>query len=225
MVTDDRRAWVVGVAGPTGAGKSLVADILAGPHGGDAVIVRADWYCHDQSATPWPQRADVNMDHPDAVEDTLLAAHLADLRGGRPVETPQYDYTTFTRLPATRRVHPARLVVVEGILVLASAAVRRELDLSVYVDAPLDLCLHRRLLRDESSRGLGVAHTLRQYPRTIRPMYERFIAPSEQHADVVVTNDGTPEALPGTLADLQQHVLAMTQQDLSRQDLSRPGRP
>ncbi|RGC68144.1 Uridine kinase [Micromonospora sp. MW-13] len=204
-----RRAWVVGVAGPTGSGKSLVADILARDQPGDAFVVGADWYCRDQSAVPWPERADANMDHPDAIEDTLLAEHLAALRAGRPVESPQYDYATFSRLPATRRVHPHRLIVVEGILVLASEVVRRELDLRIYVDAPLDLCLHRRLLRDESSRGLGVAHTLRQYPRTIRPMFERFVGPSKRHADVVVHNDGPPESLPDAITGLRKRVRAM----------------
>jgi uridine kinase len=125
------------------------------------------------------------------------------------VETPQYDYSTVSRLPTTRRIHPQLLIIVEGILVLASEVVRREFDLGIYVDAPLDLCLHRRLLRDESSRGLGVAHTLRQYPRTIRPMHERFIAPSMRHADMVVRNDGSPESLPDAIAGLRERVRSM----------------
>jgi uridine kinase len=214
---NDRRAWVIGVAGPSGAGKSLVADLLAGDHPGDAIVLHADAYCRDQSATPWPDRADANMDHPDALEDRLLAGHIVDLRAGRPVESPQYDYSTFSRLPTTRRIHPRRLVIVEGILVLASEVVRHELDLGVYVDAPMDLCLHRRLLRDDSSRGLGVAHTLRQYPRTIRPMYERFVAPSIHHADVVVHNDGSPESLPDVLAGLRERVRARLTGDVPAQ--------
>jgi uridine kinase len=218
------QACVVGVGGPTGSGKSLVADILARDHPGDALVLPADWYCRDQSAVPWPERAEVNMDHPDSFDDLLLASHLAELRGGRPVEAPQYDYSTFSRLPVTHRVHPRRLLIVEGILVLASDPVLRQLDLRIYVDAPLDLCLHRRLLRDESSRGLGVAHTLRHYPRTIRPMYERFIAPSRKYADVIVHNQAAAGSLPAAIAGVRERVRAMVRGDAPPPDLA-PGRP
>ncbi|HEU5322602.1 MAG TPA: uridine kinase [Methylomirabilota bacterium] len=203
-----RAEFVVGVAGPSGAGKSLVAELLSGLHAGRAAVLHEDAYCRDQSHVPWPERADVNMDHPEAIDHALLAAHIAALRQGPAVASPRYDYATFSRLPGAAPVAPRPLLVVEGLLVLSSDLVRGALDLGVYVDAPLDLCLHRRLTRDAAGRGLGVAHTLRQYPRTIRSMYTRFVEPSRIRADVVLSNDGTEHDLRAAVARLQTMVRA-----------------
>jgi uridine kinase len=190
---------LVGIAGASGAGKSRVARLLAEAFPGKAALVSEDWYCHDLSHLAWPARSECNVDHPDSIDHALLAQHLEMLREGKTALAPQYDYATFSRSAAVLQVEPRPLMLVEGIMVLSAAVLAPYFDLRIYVEAPLDLCLHRRLLRDQASRGLGVEHTLRQYTRTIRPMFHRYIEPARERADIVIGNEEGFEHEPSNL--------------------------
>lgn len=186
---------VIAIAGPSGSGKSLFAQTLCEEVQRDApdlglVLIKEDAYYRDQSALTLAERETVNYDHPDAIEQDLLARHLKALRGGEVVESPLYDYTVHTRRPETLTLAPAPIIIVEGILLLTSAALRDACDIKFYMDTPLDVCLLRRIERDVRERGRTLESVTSQYQQTVRPMYHEFIRPSSRHADMVITGGG-----------------------------------
>jgi uridine kinase len=185
------RPLCIGIAGGTGSGKSTVARKLrsALPAGRCAVIDH-DAYYRDQGHLPPAARAEINYDHPASLESTLLAEHLLALRAGRAVDVPMYDFMTHTRRPETRRVEPAPLVIVEGILVFVEAVVRNLLDIKIFVDTDADIRLMRRIRRDLEQRGRSFASVRDQYYATVRPMHLEFVEPSKRWADLIVPEGG-----------------------------------
>jgi uridine kinase len=182
---------LIGVAGPSGSGKTTLARALAqGWADGPALVLSADDYYRDLGHLSATERESVNFDHPEALDLGALARDLAALRLGLPVLAPSYDFATHTRGAERRRLEPAGLVVVEGVLILHSPEVRAELDLKVYVDAPLDLCLLRRLRRDLVERGRSVESVLSQYETTVRPMALAYVIPQRDWADLAVSGEG-----------------------------------
>ena len=178
---------VVGIAGGTASGKTTFAERLAGLLPRRSVqLLDHDAYYRDRSDLPPAERAKVNFDHPDALESDLLAAHIRDLRQGRAIEKPCYDFATHARRPQTERVEPAEVLLVEGILVLAAEEIRRELDLRLFVDTPADLRILRRVRRDVAERGRTIDGVMAQYMTTTRPMHERYVEPSRAFADLVI---------------------------------------
>ncbi|MEX0757903.1 MAG: uridine kinase, partial [Acidimicrobiia bacterium] len=152
---------------------------------GVAYFRHDDYYRHRPELT-FEDRTKVNYDHPDSLETALLVSHLETLRSGQPIERPVYDFTTHLRSDETVLVAPAPVVVVEGILVLADADLRRMLDLKIYVDTDADLRLTRRMERDISERGRTAESVLAQYLATVRPMHLEFVEPSKKHADMII---------------------------------------
>lgn len=187
-------AVVIAIAGASASGKSWlttkIRQQLARETGSNQLVVLAEdsYYC-DQAHVPVHLRPQANYDHPSAFDHELLAQHLLELRAGRSIEMPQYDFCLHTRAPGTVTVTPARVILVEGILLLSSAALRPSFDLSIFVDAPPDICLLRRIRRDINERGRTLASVMEQYERTVRPSYFAFINPSREYADMVVAND------------------------------------
>ncbi|MEM1189550.1 MAG: uridine kinase [Pseudomonadota bacterium] len=186
---------LIAIAGPSGSGKSLFAQTLCEEVRRDApqlgvALLREDAYYRDQKELPLEDRALVNYDHPDAIEQDLLLEHLQRLRGGEAVDTPLYDYAQHTRRDATTRVEPAPVILVEGILLLTHSALRDYFDIRFFMDTPLDICLLRRIERDVAERGRTLDSVLEQYQRTVRPMYEGHIAPSAAHADMMIRRGG-----------------------------------
>jgi uridine kinase len=182
---------VIGIAGGTGSGKTTIAEKLAAaiPPGRCAVIDH-DAYYRDQSQLPITERGQVNYDHPASLESTLLARHLAELRAGRAVDVPIYDYATHTRRRETRRVEAAPVVIVEGILVFVEAVLREQLDIKLFVDTDADIRLMRRIRRDLEHRGRTFQSVRDQYYATVRPMHLEFVEPSKRHADLVIPEGG-----------------------------------
>ena len=135
-----------------------------------------------------------NYDHPDAFDWPLLNDHLAALAAGAPVPVPVYDYALHNRSGRVRIVHPAKIVVVEGILVLWEPSLRDRFDLKVYLDTDADLRLIRRLQRDVTERGRTPESIIEQYLRTVRPAHEQFIEPSKRYADVIIPEGGLNRA-------------------------------
>lgn len=201
------RVRVIGVAGPSGSGKSTLAKALADACPG-ALVLGADDYYRDLAHLSREDRAAVNFDHPQAMDLDALAADLDALRRGAEVAVPVYDFTRHERRPERRALSAAALVVVEGVLLFQSEAVRATLDLKVYVDAPLDLCLVRRLRRDLSERGRGVESILAQYEATVRPMALAYVLPQRALADLTVS--GEDPVTPETAAVLLAGVLGRT---------------
>ncbi len=182
---------VIGIAGASGSGKTWLAHRVVERLGSDkAVVIPEDVYYRDLSDRSLSERAQVNFDHPDALEHDLLAEHLRQLVQGRGIDLPVYDYATHNRLPETQAIDPHPVIIVEGILTLALAQVRELMDLCVFVDTPLDICLLRRLQRDVAERGRTLASVVQQYQKTVRPMTLEFVEPSKQWADMLVSGVG-----------------------------------
>jgi uridine kinase len=186
---------VVGIAGGSGAGKTTVARALASALGpGSVRIVAHDTYYRDHPKLDREERARFNYDHPDALETELLIEHLGSLRAGRAVELPLYDFALHRRLANRQRLEPAPVILVEGILVLADAGLRRALDLRVFVDADPDVRLLRRVQRDLTERGRDIASIEAQYRESVRPMHLEFVEPSRRFADLILPNDAANSA-------------------------------
>jgi uridine kinase len=186
VTVPDRRPVVLGIAGGTASGKTTLAEALAARLGDACLLVSHDRYYRPGGDV---DPADRNYDHPEALDNDQLARDLERLRAGHAVDLPVYDFSRHDRAPHADRAEPRPIVIVEGILLFAIEPVRRAFDLRVFVDAPDDLRLMRRLRRDMRHRGRTVHDVLDQYERTVRPMHLAFVANSRAHADLVV--DGT----------------------------------
>jgi uridine kinase len=185
---------VIGVAGGTGSGKTTVAREILRRAGTDQIsLIQHDAYYKDLSDLPPAQRAMQNFDHPDALENSLLIAHLRELKANRPVEVPVYDFTTHTRTRETLCIEPHRVILVEGILIFADAALRRLMDVKIYVDTDADIRFIRRLERDIAERDRTMNSVIRQYLATVRPMHQEFVEPSKRYADVIIPEGGFNE--------------------------------
>jgi uridine kinase len=182
---------VVGIAGGTGSGKTTVAHKLAAAMPpGRCVTIEHDAYYRDQGHLPPDERARINYDHPSSLESDLLAAHLAELRAGRTVAIPIYDFATHTRRAETRRVSPAKVIIVEGILVFTDASLRQHMDIKIFVDTDADIRLIRRIRRDLEQRGRSFQSVRDQYYATVRPMHIEHVEPSKRWADLIVPEGG-----------------------------------
>jgi uridine kinase len=185
------RPFLLGVAGGTGSGKTTVARAILGAVGeGRVGLLEQDSYYRDIDWATEDELLRHNFDHPSALDEELLVAHLAELRAGRPVQAPVYDFVRHRRTERTRRVEPLPVVVLEGILILAEPAVRELLDFKIYVDTDADLRLIRRLERDIAERGRALEDVLRQYQHSVRPMHLEFVEPSKRWADVIIPEGG-----------------------------------
>lgn len=182
---------VIGVAGGTASGKSTVVQRIVGSLGDDDVtVLEHDRYYRDRNDLRFEERASLNYDHPDALETDLMVQHVKDLRGGRPIEAPVYDFTLHARKPVTETVHPRRTIIVEGILIFADAALRELMDIKVFVDTDPDTRFIRRLRRDVAERGRTMESVIDQYVSTVKPMHFEFVEPTKRYADVILPQGG-----------------------------------
>jgi len=190
-VTGQQRPYLIGLAGGSNSGKTTIAERLAEVVGEPHVsLIKLDSYYVATPELPIEERAAMNYDHPDAFDWELLNDHLAALVAGAAVDVPVYDYADYDRTDATVRVHPSRVLVVEGILVLWEPRLRERFDLKLFVDAPADLRIIRRLQRDVAERGRTPDSIIDQYLTTVRPAHETFIEPSKRYADVIIPEGG-----------------------------------
>jgi len=185
-----RPPLLIGIAGGTGSGKTTLAARLVSELGGDVAMLEHDWYYRDRSGMTENEREEVNYDEPAALDNALLVAHLGELRAGRAVQCPQYDFATHTRRAATRAVAPAHIVAVDGILLFAIPELCEAFDLRIFVDTDDDIRLMRRISRDIVDRKRDIASIQHQYYSTVRPMHLRHVAPSKRHAHLVVPEGG-----------------------------------
>ena len=203
---------IIGIAGASGAGKSSLAHTVVNRlqkrYGEDQVVLlHEDAYYRSRDDLTFEQREQINYDHPDALEHSLMLEHLNALRQGHIVNVPQYDYATHNRLPSTDTLAPPLVLVVEGILILHDPEIRSQLDLRLFVDVPLDICLARRIERDVNQRGRTVDSVLEQFRNTVRPMYFQYIEPTRQQADMIVPEGGENEKAVEVLISHLQKLL------------------
>ncbi len=158
-------------------------------------ILAEDSYYHDLADLSMQEREQVNFDHPSALEHDLLLTHLRELKAGMAVDVPNYDYTRHTRHAHTRPLEPSKLLIVEGILLLSHVQLRSEFDLRLFIDTPLEVCLSRRMARDAVERGRSPESIEQQFAKTVIPMFHEHIAPTRDHAHMVLSGEETPQDL------------------------------
>ncbi|MBC8195012.1 MAG: uridine kinase [Actinobacteria bacterium] len=185
-------ARVVGIAGGSCAGKTTLARALADRLGDACNYLAFDEYYRDHGHLTVEDRALVNYDHLDSLDDGLFLRHLDDLTAGRPVDVPVYDFATHCRTDQTRTLQPRPMVVADGILLFAIPGITDRLDLSVFVDAPEELRLARRIYRDVRERGRTAESVQAQFEATVAPSHRLFVQPFREGSDLVVTGEGDP---------------------------------
>jgi uridine kinase len=198
---------VVGIAGGTGSGKTTVAKTIAAALPADRVaMIEFDAYYRDVPDLDFDARAQINFDHPDALEIDLLVEHLAALRAGTGVDVPIYDFKTHRRRVESRRVEPAGVVLVEGILVFVDPRVRACLDMKIFVDTDTDIRVFRRIRRDMEHRGRTFESVREQYYKTVRPMHLQFVEPSKRWADLIIPEGGNNTVALDLIISKLRHV-------------------
>ncbi len=185
-----QKAMVIGIAGGTGSGKSTITRRLVQRFGNDVSVLSYDNYYKAQHERPFEERIKVNYDHPDAFDTARFLSDLRALKVGKTIQCPVYDYTIHDRLDQTRTVHPAKVIVVEGILIFASQELCDEMDIRLFVDADADVRILRRIVRDVRDRGRSLDSVVNQYLTTVKPMHEAFVEPSKRRADIIVPEGG-----------------------------------
>jgi uridine kinase len=185
------RRILIGIAGGSGSGKTVVARTIVRELGSKrVVIIDQDSYYKDLEQVPFRDREARNFDHPDSFDNELMLQHLRELLEGHAIEQPVYDYTQHRRTTETRRISDHLVIVLEGILIFHDPELRALMDIKIYVDADSDVRLIRRLRRDLTERGRSVDAILRQYEDSVRPMHLQFVEPSKRFADVIIPGGG-----------------------------------
>lgn len=186
-----RKPFVIGVAGGSGSGKTTVArNILERTGPRHVAHLLHDHYYHDLEHLTFEERARVNFDHPDSLDNALFREHLEALLENRSVQRPVYDFKTHRRTGETVQLDPRPVILVEGILIFADPALRALMDLRIFVDTEADLRVLRRLQRDVAERGRNLESVMDQYLNSVRPMHLEFVAPSKKHANIVLPEGG-----------------------------------
>ena len=181
---------IIGIAGGTGSGKTTLVDRLKEQFGDDISVLAHDSYYAEHHDLSLEERRALNYDHPAAFDTDRMIQDLEDLKAGKTVQVPVYDYTVHDRLEETREVKPNKVILVEGILIFDNKALRDLLDIKLFVDTDADVRILRRILRDVKERERSLESVIAQYLTTVKPMHEQFVQPSRQHADIVVLEGG-----------------------------------
>lgn len=185
------KSIIIGIAGGTGSGKTTLTERLRDHFGADEVsVLNHDSYYKRHDELPYEERCKLNYDHPDSFDTELLVQHLQALRRGESVKVPVYDYTIHNRSDKTITVHPAPVIIVEGILIFASQELCDMMDMKVFVDTDADVRILRRIVRDVKERGRTLDSVVNQYLTTVKPMHEQFVEPSKRKADLIVPEGG-----------------------------------
>jgi len=182
---------VFGVAGGSGSGKTTVVRKIMDALGDtDVVVLEHDRYYRDHPELRLEERAALNYDHPNSLDTDLLVSHLRELRAGRAVDVPVYDFSLHARKAETTPIKPGSAIIVEGILIFTDKVLRSLMDVKVFVDTDGDTRFIRRLERDVAERGRTVSSVIDQYLSTVKPMHLEFVEPSKRYADVIIPEGG-----------------------------------
>lgn len=206
---------VIGIAGGSGSGKTTVTNtILDSLDRSRVVVIQHDSYYRDLSTYGGATPAEINFDHPDSLETDLLIRHIQDLRAGKPIEEPIYNFTTHRRLDSTRRLDAKEIIIIDGILIFVDQRLRDLMDIKIFVDTDADERLIRRIRRDIMERGRSVESVMVQYMQTVKPMHLQFVEPSKHWADIII-----PRGAENVVAvDMVVTKIAMMLHDNSRTD-------
>ena len=181
---------VDGIAGGTGSGKTTITKKLMQRFGGDVSVIYHDNYYKAHHNMSYEERSRLNYDHPDSFDTDLLIQAVKDLKAGRSVTCPVYDYTIHDRSDKVIVVKPAKVIIVEGILIFQSRELCQQMDIKIYVDTDADVRILRRIVRDVRDRGRSLDSVVNQYLSTVKPMHEQFVEPSKRDADIIIPEGG-----------------------------------
>ncbi len=198
---------VIGIAGGTASGKTTLMNNIIGRFGEDVAVISHDNYYKRQDSLSFEQRRHINYDEPGAFDTSLLIYHLDELRHGRNVECPIYDFTQHNRSSEVLTIVPKKVIIVEGILIFENEELRNMMDIKIFVDADADERLCRRIQRDVNERGRTLDSVIEQYLTTVKPMHEKYVEPSKKYANLVVPEGGRNYiALDIIMGRIQRHL-------------------
>lgn len=189
-----KEAFVIGIAGGTGSGKTTLARRLKEGFHDDVILLCQDYYYKSNDELSFEERIKLNYDHPNSFDTSLMIEQIKELRGFQPIERPVYSFVEHRRLEETIRENPKKVIIIEGILLFENKDLLDLMDIKIYVDTDADLRFIRRLERDTKERGRSIDSVISQYLNTVRPMHEAFIEPSKKRADIIVPEGGMNDA-------------------------------
>ena len=181
---------LIGIAGGTGSGKTTLTRHLKEHFGGDVTVIGHDSYYKLQEGKTYEERARVNYDHPSAFDTELLIQHLQELKAGHSIQCPVYSFVEHNRTDQTVEIQPAKVIIVEGILIFQNPTLRDMFDIKIFVETDADVRILRRALRDVEERGRSLESVVNQYLTTVKPMHEQFVEPTRKFADIIVLEGG-----------------------------------
>ncbi|RKM57844.1 uridine kinase [Butyrivibrio sp. CB08] len=200
------KVCIVGIAGGTASGKTTIVRKIKEKFGDDIVVINHDSYYKAHDDLSYEDRSRLNYDHPASFDTDLMIEDVRKLKAGQEIDMPVYDFTVHNRSDETVHVMPKKVIIIEGILVLESQALRDLMDVKVFVDTDADERLMRRIIRDMTERARSIESILTQYRDTVKPMHEQFIEPSKKYADIIIPRGG--ENTTG-ISILQEHLNLM----------------
>ena len=199
---------VIGIAGGTGSGKTTITRRLIQSFGEEVSVVHHDNYYKAHHEMPYEERAKLNYDHPNAFDTDLMLRHIRQLKQGKSIQCPVYDYSIHDRTDKTVLIRPTRVIIVEGILIYESLELCKEMDIKIYVDTDADVRILRRIVRDVRDRGRSLDSVIDQYLSTVKPMHEQFVEPSKRRADVIIPQGGHNQvALEMVIERVRAHLM------------------
>ncbi len=181
---------IIGIAGGTGSGKTTLIKQIKKEFHDEITILSHDFYYKENSHLPFEERAQLNYDHPNAFDTELMVEHIKELKAGRSIERPVYDFVIHNRRAETETVTPSKVIVVEGILIFENKELLNLFDIKVFIDTDPDVRLIRRILRDVRERGRSLDSVINQYLTTVKLMHEEFVEPSKKNADIIIPEGG-----------------------------------
>lgn len=181
---------VIGIAGGTGSGKTTLTKKIMQRFSNEVSVIHHDSYYKAHHEMPYEERCKLNYDHPNAFDTDMLIQAVKDLKEGKKVKCPVYDFTIHDRSEETITVYPANVIIVEGILIFENRELCDLMDIKIYVDADADVRILRRITRDVRDRGRSLESVIDQYLTTVKPMHEQFVEPSKRNADIIIPQGG-----------------------------------
>lgn len=181
---------VIGIAGGTGSGKSTITAKIVDRFRDAVSVITHDNYYKEHHSLPYEERTKLNYDHPDSLDTDMMIEHIRTLKSGKEIACPVYDFTVHDRSDKVTIIKPARVLIVEGILILQDKELCDEMDIKIFVDTDADERILRRIVRDVEQRGRSLQSVVSQYLTTVKPMHEQFVEPSKKNADIIIPKGG-----------------------------------
>lgn len=203
-----RKVIVIGVAGGSASGKTTVASRIKKEFGNSVELISHDFYYKRHDELTYEERTLLNYDHPNAFDTDRLIEDIRNLKNGVAIDRPDYDFTLHNRSDKTIRVNPAKVIILEGILIFENKELLDLMDIKIYVDTDADVRLIRRIVRDVKERGRDLDSVIKQYQNTVKPMHEQFVEPSKKYADIIIPEGGQNEVALSMIIDKIHSILS-----------------